>query len=79
MFSRMVALKRIIECGLPRGRAANALNPSQARRGRRAENEREGDQAVKVKLGSKDFAGKKLTLEEDEYRVFKKQRQRCSI
>ena len=31
------------------GAKATALNPSQARLGRRAENEREGTQAVKVK------------------------------
>ena len=66
MFSRLVALKRIIECGCRGGAKATVLNPSQARPGGRAENEREGDQAVKVKL--KDFAKRKLTLVKYEYK-----------
>ena len=47
------------------GAKATALNPSQSRLGRRAENEREGTQAVKV---IKDFAKRKLTLVKYEYR-----------
>jgi len=49
VFMAWGAFKRVIECGCRGGAKATALNPSQARPGGRAENEREGTQAVKVK------------------------------
>ena len=62
--ARLVARKRVIECGCRGGAEATALNPSQARLGSRAENEREGDQAVQVKI----FEIFWLTLVKHEYR-----------
>ena len=49
-FHDLSALKRIIELGFRGGATEPKLNPSQASRVRDAENEREGDQAVKVKF-----------------------------
>ena len=45
--TRLVALKRIIELGFRGGATEPKLNPSQARSGKHAENEREGTQVVK--------------------------------
>jgi hypothetical protein len=47
VFMAWGAFKRVIECGCRGDAKATALNPSQARLGRRAENEREGTQAMK--------------------------------
>jgi len=47
VFMALGAFKRVIECGCRGGAKATALNSSEARLGRRAENEREGTQAMK--------------------------------
>jgi len=46
-FHDLSALKRIIELGFRGGATEPKLNPSQARSGKHAENEREGTQVVK--------------------------------
>ena len=48
-FHGLGAFKRVIECGCRGGAKATALNPSQARPGGRAENEREGAWIAKEK------------------------------
>ena len=49
-FHDLSALKRIIELGFRGGATEPKLNPSQARSGKHAENEREGTRVVKVKF-----------------------------
>ena len=63
-FHGLGAFKRVIECGFGGGAKETALNPSEARLGRRAENEREGTQSVKVKFRSNIFCEKKVDIGE---------------
>lgn len=63
-FHGLGALKRVIEGGFGGGAKETALNPSEARLGRRAENEREGTQSMKVKFRSNIFCGKKVDIGE---------------
>ena len=63
-FHGLGAFKRVIECGFGGGAKETALNPSEARLGRRAENEREGTQPMKVKFRSSIFCGKKVDIGE---------------